>query len=107
MVPVSTSANRFTNVYFYPIISPSTIEIDVEIYDVDGMLLGKVPKAQRIVSPHTELHHIHLKALCHQLGIPGSQTLCARSLPDRSTAVVCRRGSTRAGPGTGRYEVTL
>src|SRR5262249_56585533 len=48
MVPVSVSSSRFTNVYFYPILSPSTIEIDVEIYTEDGRWLGKVPCVKRI-----------------------------------------------------------
>jgi hypothetical protein len=78
MVPLSTSGNRFTNVYFYPIISPSTIEIDVEVYAADGTLLGKVPRAQRIVSPHTKLHAISLTALCRELGVPATETLSAK-----------------------------
>jgi hypothetical protein len=78
MVPMSTGSKRFTNVFFYPIISPSTIEIDVEIYAADGTLLGKVPQALRIVSPHTRLHQIPLKTLCRNLGIPDSQTLAAK-----------------------------
>jgi hypothetical protein len=78
LVPLTTTGNRFTNVYFYPIFSPSTIEIDVEIYDADGRLLGKAPKAHKIVSPNTELHQIPLKDLCHQLGIPASKTHSAK-----------------------------
>jgi hypothetical protein len=78
MVPVMTGEDRFTNVYFYPIISPSTIEIDVEFYAADGTPLGKVPRAQRIVSPHTELHQIPLTGLCQRLGIRGCQRLSAK-----------------------------
>src|ERR1051326_8013597 len=67
-IPASISEDRFTNIYFYPIQSPSVVEIDLEVYTATARLLGKVPAAQRIESPSTGLHQISLKPICQQFG---------------------------------------
>ena len=78
MVPVSLQETRFTNVYFYPIYSPSTFDIDVEIYNSEGKLLGSQKNFLRIVSPKEVTQTINFKPLCQKLGIDTNQDLAAR-----------------------------
>jgi hypothetical protein len=68
MVPIQIDDRHETNVYFYPIISPSTIDMDVEVYAADGTLLGAVRDVLRIKSPHSQLYSIPLTSICRQLG---------------------------------------
>jgi hypothetical protein len=78
MIPVSIEQNCFTNVYLYPIYSPSEFELDVELYAANGHLLGTAHKVQRIISPGGEIQAIELKAICHQLNIDPNQSLGAK-----------------------------
>jgi hypothetical protein len=78
MIPVSIEEDCFTNVYLYPIYSPSEFEIDVEVYSVDGGLLGTAHQVQRVVSPGSEIQAIELKAICQQLHINPNQHLGAK-----------------------------
>lgn len=61
MIPVTIQEDHFTNIYFYPIYSPSTFNIDIEIYDQKGTLLGSKPKALSITSPEKIFYRFHLK----------------------------------------------
>lgn len=78
MIPVTIQGNHFTNVYFYPIYSPSTFMVDVEIYDPNGKLLGKKENILTITSPNDVVLRIEMKALCQELGIPAQSALGAR-----------------------------
>lgn len=78
MIPVTTAKGHFTNIYFYPIYSPSTFTIDIEIYDTKGTLLGKKEQAATITSPSSDVHKIALKELCQELGIAPQPHLGAR-----------------------------
>lgn len=78
MVPVLADPSHFTNVYFYPIYSPSEFDIDVEIYDSQGKLLRKKIEALQIHSPSQGYETIPLKTLCEELSIPPNRPLGAR-----------------------------
>jgi hypothetical protein len=78
MIPVSTRDDCFTNVYLYPIYSPSEFELDVEVYSDQGILLGKAHKTQRIISPSGEIQAIKLKSICRELNIDPNQYLGAK-----------------------------
>ena len=72
MIPVSIQDNHFTNVYFYPIYSPSKFHIDVEIYNALGQMIGKKENVLTIKSPSPGYHRIPIKSICQELGIyPG------------------------------------
>ncbi len=77
-IPCIIQNSHFTNAYFYPIYSPSSIEIDVEIYDSLGHILGVKKNALKIKSPMTAFYRIPLKELCKEMDITPSQNLGAR-----------------------------
>jgi hypothetical protein len=79
MVPGELAKNHFTNVYFYPIYSPSTFAIDIEIYDRQGRQTGAKQEALLIQAPKFEVQCLPLKDLCRELGID-DQTDCALRL---------------------------
>ncbi|MCE5316323.1 MAG: hypothetical protein LLG04_03040, partial [Parachlamydia sp.] len=76
MVPVSIADGHFTNVYFYPIYSPSTFAIDVEIYNGDGKLLDTKESVLEITSPGKGVQKIDMQKVCS--GIPVEPFLAAR-----------------------------
>lgn len=78
MIPVSIKNSHFTNVYFYPIYSPSHLSIDLEIYDSLGSLLGKKQNILDIESPGNDYKKIPIKEICKELSIPENQELGAR-----------------------------
>lgn len=78
MVPVSLEGRHFTNLYFYPIYSPSTFHVDVELYSSSGTLLGSKKSALTITSPGTKFEKIDFKALCQELNIPTTEKMAAR-----------------------------
>lgn len=79
MVPGELSKQHFTTIYFYPIYSPSTFAIDIEIYDQQGKCLGSKQHAAIINAPQFEVHSIPLRDYCHELGIK-ENTDCALRL---------------------------
>lgn len=78
MIPLTAKGSDFTNVYFYPIYSPSSFDVDIEIYTPQGKLLGAIQKTAHIVSPKDELIPIRLNDLCRDLGITPEKELAAR-----------------------------
>lgn len=78
MVPLTAQNDESTTIYFYPIYSPSSFSIDLEIYDAKGELVGKKNHAVTISSPGTKLIPIRLKDLCQELGIAPDASLAAR-----------------------------
>lgn len=72
MVPGKLAENHFSNIYFYPIYSPSTFAIDIEIYNRQGALLRSKQEAALIKAPQFKLHLINLKKCCQELGIDDS-----------------------------------
>lgn len=79
MVPGEVAHDHFTNVYFYPIYSPSTFAIDAELYDAEGKLLGRVDNAAKITAPHLQVHKIPVKALFKDF-LPKGTDECALRL---------------------------
>ncbi|MBA3604357.1 MAG: hypothetical protein H0W50_12150 [Parachlamydiaceae bacterium] len=51
MIPVKLEGSHFTNIYFYPIYSPSKLAVDIEIYSKEGKLLITTENVLLIVSP--------------------------------------------------------
>lgn len=78
MIPVSLEKSRFTNIYFYPIYSPSSFHIDVELYDAAGTLQGKKENALTIDSKGDQFSTIRLREICEELNIPTERPLGAR-----------------------------
>lgn len=70
MLPGEVANNHFTNIYFYPIYSPSKFAIDAEVYNAQGIRLGEKKNVAIIEAPKMELHRIPLNTLCKELGIP-------------------------------------
>lgn len=78
MVPGELAKNHFTNIYFYPIYSPSTFAIDIEIYNTEGELLGSKRDAAIIKAPEFTLHRLSLGDFCKQLGIDDKEDRALR-----------------------------
>lgn len=78
IVPCLLSDKHYTNVYFYPIYSPSEFILDVEIYNQEGVLQGKKKEALRLVTPEEDFHTIQLKKLAEELHISTDAPLAAR-----------------------------
>ncbi len=78
MVPLFARNHHFTNIYFYPIYSPSSFDIDIEIYSEEGKCLGSKKRALSLESPFSELKRIELKHLLNELKIPLENPLVAR-----------------------------
>lgn len=78
MIPVTVDEKHFTNVYFYPIYSPSDFNIDVEIYDSNGKQLGKKRNFLKVHSPNAGYHKIPINVLCKELGIQTRGEIAAR-----------------------------
>ena len=69
MLPGAVSHHHFTNIYFYPIYSPSKFSVDIEIYSDRGALLGSKKEVALIGKAELKIHCIDLKAICAELGI--------------------------------------
>ncbi len=78
MVPGELARDHFTNVYFYPIYSPSTFAIDIEIYNKEGLLLGFKKDAADITAPEFTLHRLSLRDFCKELGIDDREDCALR-----------------------------
>jgi len=78
MIPVTIEGSHFTNVYFYPIYSPSIFTIDVEFYDKNGTLLGKKTNIVQVKSPDDKFIVLHFKEICRDLKISPLPELGAR-----------------------------
>lgn len=78
MVPAFVKSNHFTNIYFYPIYSPSRLSIDIELYNEAGTLLGSKSNVLTVISPCMGFHKIEIAALCNELSLPPNQNYAAR-----------------------------
>lgn len=78
MVPCALHKDHFTNVYFYPIYSPSSFAIDIEIYNSQGKILVFKTAAAIIHAPKFEIHSLSLKQLCRQLGLDDQKDYALR-----------------------------
>lgn len=78
MVPLWCADDHFTNVYFYPIYSPSRLAIDVEVYSAQGKLLNKESKALVLESPCDQFFAISMRALLAKFELNPSELYAAR-----------------------------
>lgn len=78
MLPLWLDDVHFTNVYFYPIYSPSSLAIDVEVYSKSGILLGSKQQVLRLDSPSRGFATIRFKELIAELQIEPAEQLAAR-----------------------------
>lgn len=92
MLPICAQDNAQTKFYFYPIYSPSSFNVDLEIYDKDGTRLATVENALHIRSPAAEFEFIDAAAHARQLGLEKEFPLNARLIarPDRETNLPSR-----------------
>lgn len=90
MVPGELAKNHFTNIYFYPIYSPSSFAIDIEIYSAQGELLGSKQNGATIRAPEFTLHRLSLRDFCKELGIDDRED-CALRLIARPDGAKERR----------------
>lgn len=67
MFPLFLADDRYTNLYFYPIYSPSVLAIDVEFYSEQGALLATRKEILRLKSPMKEYAVLHLTQLAKEL----------------------------------------
>lgn len=78
MLPLSLDAGHFTNVYFYPIYSPSTLAIDIELYAQNGERLGAKECCLILESPCAGFVTIPFNELVRELGIDPEKAKAAR-----------------------------
>lgn len=86
MLPLWLDEGHFTNVYFYPIYSPSTLAIDIEIYGKDGGLLGFKEQCLTLQSPCDQFALIPFNEIAKELkidpGLAKSARIIARAIGD-------------------------
>jgi hypothetical protein len=92
LIPVSLTGERYTHVNFYPIYSPSELEIDIELYDSEGTLLGIKSKAQTLSPSDNRLQTLDIQTLCIDLNVPFEQAKSANLIarPIRSSRLPTR-----------------
>lgn len=78
MLPLWLDEDHFTDIYFYPIYSPSTLAIDVELYTEDGILLGSKEESLILESPCDEYAIISFKKIAQELNIRPERVKAAR-----------------------------
>lgn len=78
MLPCETAKHHLTNIYFYPIYSPSSFAVDLEIYNSQGQCQGSIPNAATIKAPQPAIHLLPLKHYCQQLGLNPDLNYAAR-----------------------------
>ena len=78
MLPLWLDADHFTNVYFYPIYSPSTLAISIELYAQDGELLGEKDHYLTLKSPCDQFAMIPFNEIAKELRIDPAKAKAAR-----------------------------
>lgn len=78
MLPAYVRDKEFTNIYFYPIYSPSKFFIDLEIYNSLGERLGEKKEVLTVESPSEGFHCIDIRKLCKAMHIAVTEPLAIR-----------------------------
>lgn len=78
MLPLWLDAGHFTNVYFYPIYSPSTLAIAIELYAQDGELLGAKELCLILESPGKQFAMIPFNEIAKELKLDPAKAKAAR-----------------------------
>lgn len=84
MLPFAFYKGQFTKISFYPIYSPSTFTISIELYDPRGDLLGGMEKIIQIDSSYGRFQQIYLESICQELNIHKHQDLGIRVIAKKS-----------------------
>ena len=78
MIPVLTQGSHYTNIFFYPIYSPSKFRLDVEFFDATGKCLGEAKNIQNISTDKQGFQCLQLKELATNLNIAHHKNLAVR-----------------------------
>lgn len=79
-VPVAYPGKNITNIYFYPIYSPTRCGIDVEFYDKQGKLLAQTKQCLVIDTTEQKTKVLQLHQLVTDAHLEGTQDLMARMI---------------------------
>lgn len=79
-VPVAAPENNFTNIYFYPIYSPTRCGIDVEFYDLQGKLLAQAQQCLIIDTTEQKTKVLELNKLVADLHVDRKHDMIARMI---------------------------
>lgn len=74
MLPIRLDKGYFTNAYFYPIYSPSTLAIDVELYSEEGTFLGSTKDFLTLKSPGDRFAIIPFNEIAKKLGADSAKS---------------------------------
>ena len=69
MLPLREDSSYFSNIYFYPIYSPSSFWIDAEIYNSNGKKLKKIEKVKKI-APSASFQKLNFKEHLNEVEEP-------------------------------------
>ncbi len=78
MLPVNFQGDHFTNIYFYPIYSPSQLAVDIELYSKNGKLLTAKKDVLMLISPAQGHAVIPLRELAASANLLPAETFAAR-----------------------------
>lgn len=78
MVPLVFQGSHFTNVYFYPIYSPSHLAVDIELFAMDGRRLDYQKDVLHIMSPAQGHKVISFRELAEAATLLPADFLAAR-----------------------------
>jgi hypothetical protein len=76
-VPLFTKNDFFTELVLYPNLSPSTLDLQIDLYDKSGNLLHSDPKYLRIDSLKSKLMKINFNQMLSELNLSPNQVFSA------------------------------
>ncbi len=92
MLPLCAKDQEQTKFYFYPIYSPSSFTVDLEIYDAKGKKLASLEHVLHVRSPGSTFEFLDAAAIARQLEISDHFPLNARLIarPDGDSLLPAR-----------------
>jgi len=76
-IPLFVDDNYYTDLIFYPNFSPSSLDLQIDIYDKNGNLLQEFPNFKKIDSSESKLLKLHLNDLVKDLNTDKQNILTA------------------------------
>ena len=76
-IPLFVDNNYYTDLIFYPNFSPSSLDLQINIYDKNGNLLQEFPNFKKIDSNESKLLKLHLNDLVKDLNTDKQNILTA------------------------------
>ena len=76
-IPLFVDNNYYTDLIFYPNFSPSSLDLQINIYDINGNLLQEFPNFKKIDSNESKLLKLHLNDLVKDLNTDKQNILTA------------------------------